>query len=126
MSGNNGQPQNDREYQIREAVAKLACLILNAYTPPDRFCVVISIQGGPSARLAHHCSNGSGSLEEVAGGYSVVAAAAMHAGRMAVIESAPPDDLNIAVARFFQETQKHLKHFEQAETSRLDPGATKP
>lgn len=118
MSQNNGSKPENREEQIREAVARLACLILNEGIDPERYCVVISLQRGPVARLAHHCSHGSGTLEEVAGGYSVVSAAAMHAGRMAVIESSPPDDMNLAVARFFQETQKHLKHFEESEQAK--------
>ena len=123
MSENNGQKPDSRENVIRETVAKLATLLLNEYVPPDRYCVVISIQSGPSAKLAHHCNNVSGSLEEVALNYSLVAAAAMHAGRMAVIESAPAQMTNTMVARFFNDTQKHLLHLqavEEAKAKRLE------
>jgi hypothetical protein len=118
VSQNNGSKPDNCEEQIREAVSRLACLILNEGMAPDRYCVVISLQQGSVARLAHHCSHDSGTLEEVAGGYSVVSAAAMHAGRMAVIESTPPDGLNLAVAQFFQQTQKHLANFEKSEQAK--------
>jgi len=122
MSGNNGQKPDNRESDIREAIARLATLILNEYVPPERYCVVISIQGGPSAKIAHHCNNVSGSLDEVATKYSMVAAAAMHAGRVAVIESAPPDKTNVMLAQFFASTQKNLMHFQaegEAKAKRL-------
>lgn len=118
MSGNNGQKPDSRENDIREAVAKLSTLILNEYVPPERYCCVIMVQSGPAARVAHHSSNTSGTLDEVATNYSLVAAAAMHAGRMAVIESSPPQMLNTMVARFFAETQKHLAHMEAAEKAK--------
>lgn len=115
---NGSKPPKSREEDIRDAVARLATILMNEYVPPERYCVVVMVQSGPSARVAHHSANVSGSLDEVTTNYALVGAAAMHAGRMAVLETVPQQQMELMVARFFAECQKHLAHMQAVEQAR--------
>jgi len=119
MGKNNGnKPEQAKQAALRDAVASLVTILTNEYMLPEKYCVVVMAQSGANVCVAHHSTNVSGSLDEVTANYALVGAAAMHAGRMAVLETVPQKQMEMAVGRFFADCQKHLAHMQAVEQAR--------